>query len=102
MSTSRSQAGRLELWAGAIGAFRWAFMPLGLLALIALGVHAAADVVDDRLLWCVDQLDAVFDAVVGHFTLTESWVHWIDLERRETLPRRPPPARAGAAGLVAP
>ena len=29
------------------GAFRWAFMPLGLFALVAVGVHAAADVVDD-------------------------------------------------------
>lgn len=91
MSTSRLQAprtpGRLELWAGAVGAFRWAFMPVGLLALIALGVHAAADVVDERILWLVDRVDSAFDAVVGSVSLTQSWVHWVDLQQRVTLAR---------------
>ncbi len=33
----------------ALAAFRWIFMPLGLFALIAVGVHAGADVIDDVL-----------------------------------------------------
>lgn len=62
-------------------------MPLGLLALVALGVHAAADVVDDWLLRGVDAVDSVFDGVVGRWSLTESWVDWMALEERTAIAR---------------
>jgi hypothetical protein len=70
-----------------LGHFRWAFMPLGLLALIAVGVHAAADTLDDRLLVLVDLADSAFDHVAGRFTLTEPLVDLLSLERRTTLAR---------------
>ncbi len=70
-----------------LGHFRWAFMPLGLLALIAVGVHAAADTLDDRLLAVVDLADAAFDRVVGRYGLTASLVDLLSLERRTTLAR---------------
>jgi hypothetical protein len=69
------------------GGLRFVFMPLGLFALLAVGVHAAADTLDDRLLWLIDQLDAGFDALVGGFALTSSWVGWVELEDRTTLAR---------------
>nr|WP_257460636.1 hypothetical protein [Archangium lipolyticum] len=62
-------------------------MPLGLLALIAVGVHAAADTLDDRLLAVVDLADAAFDRVVGRYSLTESLVELLSLERRTILAR---------------
>lgn len=67
-----------------LGHFRWLFMPLGLMALIAVGVHAAADTVDDRLLALVQQLDAWFDAI---FARTESLQSWVDRigSREQTL-----------------
>jgi hypothetical protein len=70
-----------------LGAFRWAFMPLGLLALVAVGVHAAADTLDDRLLTLVDRLDAAFDAWVGQYSLLASAVDWVSLERRTVIAR---------------
>jgi len=70
-----------------IGGFRWAFMPVGLLALIAVGVHAAADTLDDRLLSLVDMVDAVFDRLVGASTLTEGLVDLISLEQRTQIAR---------------
>jgi hypothetical protein len=70
-----------------IGGFRWAFMPLGLLALIAVGVHAAADTLDDRLLSLVDLADAAFDRLVGGFSATEGLVDLISLEQRTTIAR---------------
>lgn len=38
-------------------ASRWVFLPLGLAALTAVGVHAAADMLDDQLLWRAEWLD---------------------------------------------
>ncbi|KFE59808.1 hypothetical protein [Hyalangium minutum] len=70
-----------------IGGFRWAFMPLGLLALIAVGVHAAADTLDERLLSLVDMLDAAFDRLVGSATFTEGLVDLISLEERTQIAR---------------
>ncbi|HSP80095.1 MAG TPA: hypothetical protein VLQ93_16310, partial [Myxococcaceae bacterium] len=62
-------------------------MPLGLCALIAVGVHAAADTLDDRLLALVDAVDSAFDRVAGRYRLTESLVDVLSLERRTTLAR---------------
>lgn len=66
---------------------RWAYMPLGLLTLVAVGVHAAADTLDDRLLWVVDQADAAFDQLVGRYALTEPLVELLTLEGRTRLAR---------------
>jgi hypothetical protein len=70
-----------------LAGFRWAFMPLGLLTLIAVGVHAAADTLDDRLLALVDAVDAAFDRAASRFLLTESLVDLLSLERRTHLAR---------------
>ncbi|HLL00964.1 MAG TPA: hypothetical protein VK539_10280 [Myxococcaceae bacterium] len=70
-----------------IGAFRWAFMPLGLLALIAVGVHAAADTLDDRLLMLVDRMDSAFDGLVGASNVTAGLVDLITLEQRTRIAR---------------
>jgi hypothetical protein len=70
-----------------LGRFRFVFMPAGLFALIAVGVHAAADTLDDRILWLVDRVDAAFDAVVGGWGPTSAWVHWIDLSDRVRIAR---------------
>jgi hypothetical protein len=67
--------------------FRWLFMPVGLFALLAVGVHAAADVVDDRLLWLIDRADASFDAFVSQWPLTQPMVNWVGLEQRVWLAR---------------
>ncbi|GHG92991.1 hypothetical protein [Comamonas sp. JC664] len=70
-----------------LGAFRWAFMPLGLVALVAVGVHSAADTLDERLLSVVDRVDAAFDAFVGRFELTAPLVEWVSLEQRTRIAR---------------
>ncbi|HYV48354.1 MAG TPA: hypothetical protein VFA20_26020 [Myxococcaceae bacterium] len=70
-----------------LSGFRWVFMPLGLVALIAVGVHAAADVVDDRILWLVDHADALFDSLAGRFQATASWVDLVGIEQRVKIAR---------------
>lgn len=70
-----------------LGGFRWAFMPLGLLALVAVGVHSAADTLDDRLLAVVDRADSLFDALVGRYDVTAPMVEWLSLESRTRLAR---------------
>ncbi len=69
------------------GAFRWAFMPLGLFALVAVGVHAAADVVDDKLLRAVEALDVFFDGFFAEHEATAAWVNKIDSRERTLLAR---------------
>lgn len=71
----------------AISAFRWVFMPLGLLALVAVGVHAAADSVDDRLRWVIEQLDAAMDGVFADFEATRQWVDAVGSVERTHLSR---------------
>lgn len=66
---------------------RFLYLPLGLFALLAVGIHAGADTLDDRILWVVDHLDAAFDAFFGRFSLTASWVHWVDLGDRVHIAR---------------
>jgi hypothetical protein len=73
--------------AGALEAVRFLYLPLALFALIAVGVHAAADTVDDPILWIVDHLDALFDAAVSHFEWTQGWVHWVDVADRVRIAR---------------
>lgn len=69
------------------GHLRFAFMPLGLFALIAVGVHAAADTLDDRILWIVDRADTGFDALAGRWRFTSPAVEWIDLSNRVGIAR---------------
>lgn len=64
--------------------FRWLYMPAGLFALVAVGLHAAADTLDDRILWVVDHLDASLDGVLAQWGPTQSWVHLIE-PRHATL-----------------
>lgn len=69
------------------GSFRWAFMPLALFALIAVGVHAAADTVDDRLLWLIDRLDELADQLLGAWSFTRSWVDAVSAAERTWIAR---------------
>jgi hypothetical protein len=62
-------------------------MPLGLLALVAVGVHAAADLVDDRVLRLVELLDAWLDGLLAEWTLTAAWVNRFDSRERVALAR---------------
>ena len=71
----------------AAGSFRWVFMPLGLLALVAVGVHAAADVVDDRILRAVEALDAWLDAFLAQYESTAAWVNRVDSRERTMIAR---------------
>ncbi len=70
-----------------LSAFRWVFMPLGLIALVAVGVHAAADSVDDRIRWLIEQLDAAFDSVFADFDATRHWVDAIGSVERTHMAR---------------
>lgn len=46
-----------------IGGLRWLFMPAGLFALVAVGVHVGADRLCDNLLAALDSFDGGFDRV---------------------------------------
>lgn len=83
----RSTAPVITSMSRGISAFRWVFMPLGLLALVAVGVHAAADSVDDRLRWVIDQLDAAADGVFADFEFTRAWVEAIGSVERTHISR---------------
>jgi hypothetical protein len=62
-----------------LAAFRWLFMPLGLWAALAVGIHGAAYLIDDRILWGIEQLDAGLDAFWSRFEFTQAWVDAIGL-----------------------
>ena len=70
-----------------MGRIRWVFLPLGLCALVAVGAHAAADVVGDRLLWVVDRVDAFFDAVWSSWSVTAPLVDLLGLAQRTWFAR---------------
>lgn len=70
-----------------VGRLRWIFLPLGLCALTAVGAHAAADVVSDRVLWCVDRVDAFFDAIFASWSVTAPLVDLIGLSQRTFFAR---------------
>ncbi len=69
-----AQPAPLQVVSGGLAALRWAFMPVGLLALVAVGVHQAADLVDDRLLRGVEATDAWLDGVLAASEATAAWV----------------------------
>jgi hypothetical protein len=70
-----------------VGRIRWIFLPLGLGALVAVGAHASADVVGDRLLWLVDRVDSFFDAIWSSWSFTAPLVEVIGLTQRTWFAR---------------
>jgi hypothetical protein len=72
---------------GFFNAFRGLFMPVGLVALVAVGIHTAADLVDDRLLLLVDRLDAWLDGLLAQSDATAAWVNRIDSRERTLIAR---------------
>jgi hypothetical protein len=48
-----------------LAGFRWLFMPLGLFALIAVGVHSGADIMNNAILRLLDNLATVVIGAVG-------------------------------------
>ena len=70
-----------------VGRIRWIFLPLGLCALVAVGAHAAADVVGDRVLFVVDRLDAFFDALWSAWSFTAPLVDVVGLTQRTWFAR---------------
>lgn len=72
---------------GFFALFRWLYVPLGLLALIAVGVHSAADVLDDRLLLGVEALDAWLDGLLAQSPPLAPWVERIDAHERTVIAR---------------
>lgn len=70
-----------------VGKVRWIFLPLGLCALVAVGAHAAADVVGDRVLFVVDRVDAFFDALWSAWSFTAPLVDVVGLTQRTWFAR---------------
>lgn len=70
-----------------VARIRWVFLPLGLCALAAVGAHAAADVVGDRVLWLVDGVDAFFDALWSKWSVTAPLVDLVGLTQRTWFAR---------------
>lgn len=82
-----AQDTRLAQVSGFVSVFRGAFMPVGLFALVAVGVHAAADLVDDRLLVFIDAVDAWADGWLSRFDATAGWVDRVGPLQRTLLAR---------------
>src|SRR5438067_11083664 len=61
---------------------RWCFLPLALCALVAVGVHTAADVVGETILRIVDAADATFDGLVSRWNLTAPLVDLVGPSQR--------------------
>jgi hypothetical protein len=72
---------------GRVARIRWVFLPLGLCALAAVGAHAAADVVGDRVLWLVDGVDSFFDALWSKWSVTAPLVDLVGLTQRTWFAR---------------
>jgi hypothetical protein len=62
-------------------------LPLGVCALVAVGVHAGADLVDDRLLRVVEAVDAWLDGLWSRWPLTAHLVELVDARQRVLLAR---------------
>lgn len=71
----------------ALGLFRGFYVPLGLFALIAVGVHGAADALDDFVLRGVERLDAILDGFWALNPATETWVNRVDALQRTWVAR---------------
>jgi hypothetical protein len=69
------------------GRIRWVFLPFGLCALVAVGGHAAADVVGESLLVAVDRVDAFFDSLWSLWSFTAPLVEVVGLTQRTWFAR---------------
>jgi hypothetical protein len=74
--------GSLDAAARLADRLRWFFLPLALCALVAVGVHAAADVVGELILRVVDAAGAAFDALAARWTLTAPLVDLFGASQR--------------------
>ena len=75
-------AGALDAAARLADRLRWFFVPLALCALVAVGVHTAADELGERILRLVDATDAAFDAIAARWTLTAPLVDLVGPSQR--------------------
>ncbi|HKC60702.1 MAG TPA: hypothetical protein VKB92_11500 [Myxococcales bacterium] len=75
-------AGALDTAARLADRLRWFFVPVALCALVAVGVHTAADVVGGLILRMVDAADAAFDSVVARWALTAPLVDLVGPSQR--------------------
>jgi len=74
--------GALDAAARLADRLRWFFLPLALCALVAVGVHTAADVVGEILLRLVDAADSAFDGLVSRWSLTAPLVDLVGPSQR--------------------
>jgi hypothetical protein len=81
-AASDSGKGALSTAAGLLEHLRWIFLPLAMAALLAVGVHAAADVLSDQFLTLVDRTDALFDALFSSWSVTAPLVDLVGVEQR--------------------
>jgi hypothetical protein len=61
---------------------RFVFVPVALCALAAVGVHAAADVLGDRILRIADAVDGAWDAFWSRWSFTAPLVNWVGPAQR--------------------
>ena len=66
---------------------RWIFLPFGLCALVAVGAHAAADMVGETLLHAVDRVDALFDSLFSLWSFTAPLVDLVGVTQRTWFAR---------------
>jgi hypothetical protein len=66
---------------------RWAFLPLALCALLAVGAHAAADVLCDRVFFAIDHASSVLDELFSRWELTQPLVDLVGLPQRSLIAR---------------
>ncbi len=70
-----------------MGKLRWIFLPLGLCALVAVGAHAAADMMGEGALSIADRVDAFFDAIFARWSLTAPLVDLVGPAQRTFFAR---------------
>lgn len=86
-AAARSKSAPSPAPARSVGGWRWLFLPLGMVALVAVGAHAAADVLGERILAAVDQVEAWLDALFGAWSFTAPLVNLVSVETRTFLAR---------------
>ncbi|HYV68401.1 MAG TPA: hypothetical protein VE964_19335, partial [Myxococcales bacterium] len=75
-------AGALDAGARLADRLRWFFLPVALCALVAVGVHTAADVVGEAILRMVDAVDAAFDSLAARWSFTAPLVDLVGPSQR--------------------
>src|SRR5262245_32991659 len=74
--------GALDATARFADRLRWFFLPLALCALVAVGVHTAAEVLGELLLRMVDAADAAFDSLASRWSITAPLVDLVGPSQR--------------------